>query len=352
MRPLTIGVLGCGGIAERRTIPGMKKSEHIEISIVQDIDPEKARKTAAIFKIPEWSGDEDAVLARSDVDAVYIASPVFCHAEQIKKAAVSSKHILCEKPLGRNADETKDIISACNKAGVVLQSGFMMRYHGYHKEIKSLIESGALGSPVMGRAQLTCWYPPMDAAWRQDPQKSGGGALMDMGIHCIDLLRFFFGEVREVAAAGGSIVHEYPVEDSSVVLLRFENEAVGVCDSFFNIPDKAAKGFLEVYGSRGSVLAESTISQEAGGKALVYQEGSRSAYDAGQRRNNNEHVRIKTECKDLYQAEAEDFAAAVRTGKEVMNSGAESLKNIQIAEAAYLSMKEGRSIPLQKGERI
>jgi predicted dehydrogenase len=275
---------------------------------------------------------------------VYIGTPVWVHGEQIRNAADAGKHILSEKPLAISIKETERLIDYCAKKNVVLQVGFMMRYHGYHMKAKEMLDAGELGDPVMGRGQLTCWYPPMENAWRQDPARGGGGALMDMAIHTVDILRYLFGEVSAVSSFNGTETHGYPVEDSGVILLKFLNGAYGVCDSFFNIPDEAAKGVLEVYGTRGSLMAEGTISQVAGGTMVAYLQGKDRGYDAQQERTGIKPVKVRAGLKDMYLAEVEDFIDAVEKGQKPMNSGEEALENFKIIQAAYKSQKTGKMV--------
>jgi predicted dehydrogenase len=119
-----------------------------------------------------------------------------------------------------------------------------------------------------------------------------------------------------------------------------------VCDSFFNIPDEAAKGVLEVYGTRGSLMAEGTISQVAGGRMMAYLQKEGKGYDAQQERIGIRPVEIKAELKNMYLAEVEDFIDAVEKKRMPMNSGKEALRNFQIIQAAYRSQKTGKVIKL------
>ena len=122
-----------------------------------------------------------------EVDAVYIATPVFLHAEHIQMAAEAGKHILCQKPITLTIEEPQEAIEACEKAGVILRVTYMMRFHALNVAARHLVARGDLGRVVAGRAQLTCWYPPIPDAWRQTP-RFGGGSLVDMGSHCIEML--------------------------------------------------------------------------------------------------------------------------------------------------------------------
>ena len=129
---MKFGIIGCGGIADRRTIPGMLKSKKVTITAVEDISEELTQNVAKKYSIGSSYTNEDDLIRNDDVEAVYIGTPVWVHGEQIQKAADAGKHILCEKPLAISIKETEKLIDYCEKRNVVLQVGFMMRYHGYH----------------------------------------------------------------------------------------------------------------------------------------------------------------------------------------------------------------------------
>ncbi len=176
---LNFGVIGAGGIARRRTIPGMLKAKNCRlVAVMNPSDPERIAKE---FKVPQAYRREEELLADPEVEAVYIASPVQHHARQIMQCAEAGKHILCEKPLTRDLREARKVAAVCRKQGVLLQDGYMMKFHGAHVKVKELIDKGRLGRIVYLRAQLSCWYPKMAGAWRQDP-KNGGGALTRHGV--------------------------------------------------------------------------------------------------------------------------------------------------------------------------
>jgi len=258
------GVIGAGGIASRKTIPGMRKAANCQLVAV--MDPVNVEQIAAAFHVPKAYTWEADLLADPDVDAVYIASPVFCHARQIRMAAEAGKHVLCEKPLARNLKEAKAAVAACRRRRVFLQEGYMMTFHGARTRIKELIEAGRLGRIVSMRAQLSCWYPKMAGAWRQNPCKGGGGGLIDMATRLYDLLEYFAGPIRRIVALTGRLVHDYRSEDASTTLVEFASGAHGTIDCFFCIPDEASRTRLEIYGSRGAILTEGTIGQSTRGK--------------------------------------------------------------------------------------
>jgi predicted dehydrogenase len=256
------GVIGSGGIARRRTIPeGIMAAQNAILDGVFDANEEAGKSAAEQFKAQRFDSVE-ALLA-GDIDAVYIATPASFHARHVTQAAAARKHVLCEKPLGMTVRETRAMVNACARAGVVLGTAFMMRFTAQHRAARDMIRRGDLGTLVYGRAQLSCWYPPIPGAWRQDPVLGGGGSLIDMGGHCIDLLEMFFGDVVAVSCRIAHLVHSYRSEDSAVTLLEFQGGALATVDSYFCIPDESSRNVLEIYGSRGSILAEGTIGQNA-----------------------------------------------------------------------------------------
>lgn len=338
------GVIGAGGIARRRTIKEtMLYAQLAEIKALMDVDEKAAEEVSGEWKIERWFTDVEQLL-QEDIEAVYIASPNYAHYQQVKASLEAGKHVLCEKPLSLTLKEGEELALLAEKQGLKLGVAFMMRFNVYHKEIKKLIEEGALGQPVAGRAQLTCWYPPLPSAWRQDKEKGGGGALIDMGCHCIDLLEWFLGETTEVAAFLDTITHSYPVEDTSTVILKFKNGAQGIVDNYFNVPDKAAKNILEVYGTKGAIVAHHTIGQDPGGKMWLYQEKEDKNYNAEQAREGDAYQEIKLEPSSLYAQEIDAFSQWIKGGEKPVISYEIGLRNSRVIEAIYRAQEEKRII--------
>ncbi len=340
------GVIGSGGIARRRTIPeGIIPSVHSKLISVYDIDQETNRQVAREFSVISSSSIEE--LIASGIDAVYIASPLDRHLEHVDICASAGKHILCEKPLGLSYSQAEKIVNTANREGVYLGVGFMMRYHAQHQSALKMIREGRLGDPVYARAQLSCWYPPVKNAWRQSPETGGGGALIDMGSHCIDLLEMFFGPVKSVNCLVSNNVHAYKVEDSAVVTLRFENGALATVDTFFCIPDESSKNQLELYGSKGSILAKGTIGQGISGEMTAYVKYNGEGYDSNQSRNDSMGIPVNPIPQNMYLAEIDDFSLAILEGKEPVNNYSIGLRNQKITDACYQSAGCGQTIDIQ-----
>jgi predicted dehydrogenase len=339
------GVIGSGGIARRRTIPeGIVPSRNSDLACVYDVDQTANDEVARQYGAAA-AGSVEELLA-SGIDAVYIATPAHLHCAQVRQAAGAGKHVFSEKPLGMTVAEAEGMIAAAKQAGVVLGTAFMMRYHSQHQAALAMIREGRLGQPVFGRAQLSCWYPPIPGAWRQDAALGGGGSLIDMGGHTIDLLEMFFGPVEKVSCFVNNTVQGYAPEDSAVATLLFRNGAMGVVDAFFCIPDEASGNALELYGSRGSICSRGTIGQGSAGVMTARLQREDAGYDARQQRGGPEETRIEPAPVNIYQAEIEEFSQAVLEGREPAVSGEDGLRSQQILAACYESARSGRTVAI------
>ena len=339
------GVIGSGGIARRRTIPeGIVKAQNAELSVVFDID-QQANVEAAKQYNAEQPVSLSALLG-ADCQAVYIATPAHVHAEQVRACAEAGKHILCEKPLGMTVAEAEQMIALSRQKDVKLGCAFMMRFIAQHRKALELIQEGKLGRPAYARAQLSSWYPPIEGAWRQVPATGGGGALIDMGGHCIDLLEMFFGQVRKVSCFINNTVHDYKSEDSATAMLFFDNGALGTVDTFFCIPDNSSKNLLELYGSKGSILAKGTIGQGPTGEMTAFLEQGGEDYDAQQARVEGQGLSIEPEPVNTYQAEIEEFSRAIIEAREPSISDELGLRNQKILTACYESAASGKVVEI------
>ena len=338
MRKIKWGVIGCGGIADRRTLPGMMLSDIAELVAVMDVNPDFAEKCKEKYGAKYAFTTHEELLAIDEIEAVYIASPVFCHKEQALAAAKAGKHILLEKPMGLTVADSEEIIEACDAAGVKLGVGFMMRFHAYHQAMKQLIADGKIGDIVSMRAQFSCWYPEMANCWRQDKKLSGGGALMDLGIHCIDLLQYISGlEAVECFGFAQNQTFNYSADDSASVIMKMSNGALAYVDVNFNIPDAAGSAPLEFYGTKGSIIASGTLSQVMSGSVKVLACPEAKGYDAQQDHNLVEPIELTIEEGNMYTLELDAFANAIINDTEPPVSGKGTLSVQKIIESVYTS---------------
>jgi predicted dehydrogenase len=343
MRKVRWGVIGAGGIAMRRTIPeGILRAGNAELIAIQN--PSRVVDIAKQFCVVGVTSERE--LLAQPIDSVYIATPVHLHVGQIERAAAAGKHVLCEKPLGLNAVEVARVVAACAASNVSLSVGLMMRFHAAHVHLRDMIAAGRLGTPTFIRAQLSCWYPPIENAWRQDPSLGGGGALADLGTHCLDLVESLFGPIAELSCQTANAVHDYPVEDAAVVTIKFASGSLGTIDCLFNVPDDASLNRLEVYGSDGSVLCENTIGQGDGG-TMVWRprDPNAAGYAAEQLREGGQSGRAVTPVRrNTYLALIEAVSKAILDGVASPVDGAVGLRVQRLLDACYESARSGRRI--------
>jgi predicted dehydrogenase len=318
MKRVKWAVWGSCGIARRRTIPeGIKKASNARLKAIYDVADDANRALAAELKVRPAASAAD--LLGKDVQAVYIATPAYLHYEQVLTCIQAGKHVLCEKPLGMDNRQAEEMVAAARGKGVQLGCAFMMRFQSQHQAALQMIREGKLGKLTYARAQLSCWYPPMAGNWRQSLTQGGGGSLIDMGGHCIDLLEMLVGEIAKVSCF--------------------------TVDTFFNIPDVASKNALELYGSGGSILATGTIGQGKVGKMTAFLSDPNAAYDAQQARSAAKGlVAIKPKPVNMYRAEIEAFSQTILDGRPGPLDAVIGLRSQKILSACYQSARSGQVV--------
>lgn len=309
MKKIRWSIIGAGGIADRRGIPGLLLDEHNEIVAVMDQAPQVSQAVAKKYGVAAWFSDVETMLQSVPCDAVYIATPVFCHYEQTMLALKYRVPTFVEKPLALNGDQAQQILDAFRAAGLQLTVGYMMGYHNLHGKARELIREGQLGDLNLVRMQFSCWYPDIPGAWRQTRSLSGGGCIMDLAVHCMELFSSITGDqIADCKTFFATKTFSYEVEDSACILFRSEKGVLGHIDVNFNIPDDAAASRLEIYGTAGSLYAEGTLGQEeTGTMKFIY--APQGGYEAQQSRKVSEPQLFTGAGTNIY---AKQFAAFTR----------------------------------------
>lgn len=348
MNKIRFGVIGAGGIADRRTIPGLLKCDNAELVAVMGPNAERTEHLRIKYNAKYAYTNEADLLKNPEIDAVYIASPVNMHLSQAKLAADYGKHILLEKPLALTAEDAQELLEYCEARKVRVAAGFMMRFGTCINEMKRAYESGRIGKLVSAYAHFTCWYPDIPGCWRQAKAQGGGGAPMDMGVHMIDLIHYVTGsKTCQVAAMHDTLAFGYEVEDSSNVLLRLENGALCTIQSNFSIPDEAAKWRFELFGTKGRLLGSEIIGQVDGGSVEALYVEDAGSYDAQQDGSRNAQIQhLSGEFGNLYQRQIESFCNSLLNNKPFEADAREGLFAQQVVQAAYCSNDENRIVSL------
>jgi 1,5-anhydro-D-fructose reductase (1,5-anhydro-D-mannitol-forming) len=219
-------VIGIGDITIRRVIPAIQAEPRSRLYGVVTRDPAKA----AHFGAKTWSALEEA-LADPAVQAVYVGTPVFLHAPQTIQALRAGKHVLCEKPMAMNEAEARSMISAADQSSKLFGVAYYRRFYPKVQRAKQLLEAGAIGKPVFAELTNHMWFDGTgERSWLFDPAKSGGGPLLDIASHRIDVLNFLFGKALRVTSQLSNVVHHYAVEDNATVVIEYENGVRGIVD--------------------------------------------------------------------------------------------------------------------------
>lgn len=347
MSEVRVGLIGVGGIAQAAHIPSLK-SLGVPIVAVADAVEERAKKIAEQNGIPHAYSDYKKVVKRDDINAVIVSTPTSTHYPIVTAALKGGKHVLCEKPPAMNEREAEKMAEIAEQQKLVLMYALQMRYRRDSQALKKLVEQGELGEVYYGRATYIR-RRGAPVGWFSRKELSGGGPLLDIGVHVIDLTWWLMGEPKPVSAAGFTFqkigakglrldrgwqpadVREqrekeivYDVEDFAGGFIRFENEAILLFEVSWQINAK------EQWGS--------AISGTKGGASLppleLYTEvlGEQAT------------VNLRVEEGNPYLEEMREFINCVREGKSPLTEGWKGVTVMKMLTALYRSAEQGREI--------
>ncbi len=252
-----VGVIGCGSIAQHCHVPGYLRAKGCEV--VAACDPGEAQRQAVEKLVPgvKTYTTHQEMLEAQDLDVVSVCTPNYLHAEHAIAALQSGAHVILEKPAALSMDEIDAIDRARRDSGRIVIVGFSHRFMAGPRKAKQLLEKGDLGEPFMIRVRFahTGPYPGWaQGPWFYDPAQAGGGAMLDMGIHAIDLCRWLIGPVRSVAAQVGTLRKDIAVDDNAVIALEFQAKALGYIEVGWTSP----AGFtgVEVLCDKGAIIMD------------------------------------------------------------------------------------------------
>lgn len=223
-----IAMLGTGLIGMFYTMTLHNSRGRDRVHTIYSRNKDKVKNFATEWDIPNWTTDMEQAITNPDIDVVVIGLPNNLHLKAVQIAADAGKAILCTKPLGRTAAEAKTMLDIVEKAGVF--SGYLEDLVYTPKTLKAIesVKSGTLGKITWVRSRET--HPGPHSAWFWDNEIAGGGAIVDLGCHCIEIIRNFIGKnVKpvEVMCTADTLVHPIDAEDNGIALIRFENRAIG-----------------------------------------------------------------------------------------------------------------------------
>lgn len=340
------GIVGCGVIGPWHK-EAVVRSDRAKLVACCDIDEPKGRKFAQESGSIAFYKDYRDLVRDPKVEVVSVCTPSGLHGEVAIAAAEAGKHVLCEKPIEITRKKIDAMIAACHRNGVKLGCIFQRRTHRASKLAKDAIQKGALGKMVLGDIYLKYYRSQAyygSAGWRGTWALDGGGALMNQGVHGIDLGLWIMGDVASVYGRADHLVRDIEVEDTAIALLEYRSGAWGVLEGTTSVnPGESTR--LALHGNRGSiVLEEEKIARwavaEKDGEMAKPQEMEVEGEKDGAASDPTAigvagHVYL---VNDLVQAIEED--------RDPFITGESARKSVDLVLAIYESSKKGRKIAL------
>lgn len=252
------GVVGCGNYLENAFLPALESLKRSNLISVYSNDINRAKHICEKFAGVSAFSDYDEFL-KSDIEIIYISSANASHYEQVIKAAKAKKNILCEKPLAINYQQAMEMYNICKENNVFLAINYKFRWNPLVRKTKELIDKGLLGKIISINCSFNIDCAPSDN-FRFKPEISGGGALIDLGTHLIDLMRFFNGEIIEAKGYLDNVVYKSQVEDFANAILKFEKGNYGVITSSFS--SLKSPNRIEITGHKGTITIENLLGKK------------------------------------------------------------------------------------------
>ena len=337
------GIIGCGVIAPWHA-GSVTRIPEAELIAVCDIIPEKAEKLKTDFEAQAAYTDYHDLLARDDIDVVSICVPSGLHAKIGIDAARAGKHIMSEKPLDITLENIDRLVDVCKKEKVKLACIFQRRTSPLWKRVKQTIEEEKLGKMVLASAYLKYFRSQEyydSAGWRGTWELDGGGALMNQGVHMIDLLRWIMGPVDTIFAFADHLARKIEVEDTCTSCMRFKSGAFGTLEGTTSVTP-GMNHRMELHGETGTILidGESIVRWDVPGedKDEVVKGMEDTVGNAA-----SDPTAIGLEG---HRQQIADLVAAVREGRDPMVSGVEARKAVELILAIYQSAKTGQPVKL------
>jgi predicted dehydrogenase len=342
---IRVGVIGAGSIARGSHIPALKKHPDVEISAICDANESALHMVAREFGIDRAFTDYDELLSMDDLDAVHVCTPNYLHMDPTVKALKSGKHVLVEKPIARNSVEGAAMVEAARAAGKKLMVAYCWRWHSGARALRRFIEAGDLGEIYYARVHALRRRGIPNWGDFTDKARQGGGPLVDIGCHLLDLTLWLMGHPKPVSASGkcytkfgnrpdlvnmrGPWDHtRYTVEDFAVGLIRFEDGATLSIESSFAANIEKDTSNTVLLGTEGGCELN---------PLRIYREERQTLVDM---------TPVALPEINWREAEIFEFIDAIRDDKPVPIPGEEGLTVSKILDAMYKSSDENREVEI------
>lgn len=349
---MRVGIIGAGSIAVAAHIPGYQKLPDVKVVAISDIDAGQAREVAQKFGIARVFNDYHRLLEMK-LDAVSVCTPTYLHAEAAIAALEAGSHVLCEKPMALNAAQAEQVISVAKRSGKILMMAFNNRFREDTQALKRMIEAGALGEIYFARAGwLRRRGIPGRGGWFTTKAMAGGGALIDIGVHALDLALWLMGNPTPAVVLGAAYAkfgHDpsrgsggwgkpvpggtFDVDDFACGMIRFSDGATLILEASWASHIEKEQRFLHLLGTEAG--AEITGSPQ---QTRLFTERDGVLQDTT--------LRFRDTSQGGHMAEIAHFVECIRTGCQPASTGEDGLRVMRILDAIYASAQAGKAVSL------
>ncbi len=335
MKKLRAAVIGCGAIGHFCHIPGYANNKSCDLVALVDPSTKNRKSACEKFNVERGYKDIDQLFKKEELDVVSVCSPNAFHASNAITALNNGCHVLCEKPLCLTMKEAATLKRAAKKAGTIFMVAFSHRFNQGNIKARRAIDNGKIGKPFMIRLRFAHEGPMAGWAmtdWFYKPEKAGGGALFDMGIHAIDLASYYMGTIKKVNAMTGTLEKKISLDDNAILQFEFESGKLGYAEVGWT----SKQGFsgVEIYGSEGAIVMD-----YVNGVSLI----TGSTNPSGKRTVKTRTIE-KEPAKGGWDIEIDHFIKCIRRGEQPEMGLDAGIDALRVALGAYESAKKGKTI--------
>lgn len=324
MNKVRWGILSTAKIGRTQVIPAMQKSQYVDVVAIASRDMQKAQATASELGIPKVYPDYESLLADPDIDAIYNPLPNHLHVAYTIKALQAGKHVLCEKPIGMDADEARQLLDSTRQyPHLKVMEAFMYRFHPQWQKAKQLVDAGLLGEVKTINAFFS--YFNDDAANIRNKSETGGGALMDIGCYCISFPRFITGNEPQQVISLIDFDPAMKTDRLTSAMLDFGN---GVSATFTCSTQLEPYQRVNIFGTKGRLEIEIPVNAIPGEPARLWLQNNRMIQE------------ITTDLVNQYTLQADEFSKAILNNTDVPTPLTDAVNNMKVIDALFLSGKE------------
>ncbi len=340
MSEIGVGLIGAGLIGDQHAL-AFQRVKRARLAAVADPDTARAHRLANTYGVPAVYEDYRKVLEDDHVDVVCVGAPNHTHRDIVLAASEAGKHVICEKPLARTMTEAQQMVAAADRAGIKLMYAELICFAPRYVRAKELIDEGAFGRVFQIKHGESHFGPHSDWFWHGG--LSGGGVLMDMGCHSIEVIRWLYDKpaVESVAAELGTFVHgdRTDLEDHALVTIRFAGDRIGVVETSWAKPG-GMDDRLDIQGSAGTCHGDmmqqsSLLAYSDVGYGYSVEKGTTTGYSFA----------IAEEYYNYgMPQEMQHFTDCVIEDRVPLEAGVDGLVSLQVIYAAYRSAATGRRV--------